>query len=554
MSRWRRIAAALSVLPVAAGTSAPQERSASTNATYYNDARTPGADPFVLRAGGYYYAYTTEGADEGFHFGIYRSPDLATWERIPGGALPVDDPGQWGGDWFWAPEVYHNPKTGKYFMFYSARLAEGVAEHFDHPDFEEPSKIGVAVADSPTGPFRNIGDAPLDYRPYDPHYHDVNRLMDAEQKKPPETLEEGRTAPLGVYLPAIDPNVFFDDGRIFLYFSRNAYRNWVWDRGLGKYVEEADINAVELTGDWWHDPHGSTAPEIRPEYRGVHGDSAEPGRRDGFVPILDHAGDPQEWEDAHVHDYARSGGRLKDRRWAEGSSVVRAQRTDGRPLYFLTYSANNFQNASYGVGYAVAEHPLGPWRKSGANPVLHQDEQLGLYSTGHGSAVDGQRPGERYYVFHGRPAPDTDRRLYTGALHLDPDAGSLDITESTADEPVPSGVAPYEISTDVDEVDLTSGRGAVSWAVRTAGGGRMDLAHPANRVVPEIRNGEGVSLVEHGPDGAVLRGSPRDGASLVLRYQRQRADGRYVDIRNGAAPVQREVPVVGCPDGSCDPR
>ena len=553
LRRWRRIAAALSVFPVAAGAAGADGRPDSTNATYYNDARTPGADPFVLHDDGYYYAYSTEGADEGFHFGIYRSPDLATWERIPGGALPADDPGQWGADWFWAPEVDHNPKTGKYFMFYSARMADGVAEHFDHPDFEEPSKIGVAVADSPTGPFRNIGDAPLDYRPHDPHYHDVNQIMGPEQKKPPETLEEGRTAPLGVYVPAIDPNVLFDDGRIYLYFSRNAYRNWVWDHDLGKYVEEANINAVELTDDWWHDPDGRTAPDIRPEYRGANDVAGDSGRKDGFVPILDHAGDPQEWENAHVHDYANSGGQRKDRRWAEGSTVVRVPRADGRPRYFLTYSANNFQNEFYGVGYAVADSPLGPWRKSVTNPVLRQDEQQGMYSTGHGSVVDGARPGERYYVFHGRPNPDTGRALYTGALRLDPDAGSLDIVESTADEPVPSGVAPYALSTDSAQVDLGSGRAEVSWRVDAATGARMDLSHPANRVSVEVRPGEGVS-VEAGPDGAVLRGSPRPGASVVLRYQRQRADGEYFDIRNGAEPVRRELPIVACPDAGCDPR
>lgn len=553
LSRLRRIVAALSVFPVAAGATGADERPDSTNATYFNDARTPGADPFVLQDDGYYYAYSTEGADDGFHFGVYRSPDLATWERIPGGALPADDPGQWGADWFWAPEVYHNPKTGKYFMFYSARLAEGVTEHFDHPDFEEPSKIGVAVADSPTGPFRNIGDGPLDYRPYDPHYHDVNQLMDAEQKKPPDTLAEGRAAPRGVYLPAIDPNVLFDDGRIYLYFSRNAYRNWVWDHDLDKYVEEANINAVELTDDWWHDPDGRTAPEIRPEYRGTNGAAGESDRKDGFVPILNHADDPQEWENAHVHDYANSGGRRKDRRWAEGSTVVRAQRADGGRRYFLTYSANNFQNEHYGVGYAVADSPLGPWRKSGDNPVLRQDEQQGVYSTGHGSVVDGQRPGERYYVFHGRPNPDTERSLYTGALRLDPNSDSLDIVESTADEPILSGVAPYELRTDSIQADLASGRAEVSWQVRAAAGGRMDLSHPANRVVAEIQHGDGVSM-DSGPDGLVLRGFPQAGARLVLRYQRQRADGQYFDIRNGADPVRQEIPIVACPDVGCDPR
>jgi len=193
-----------------------------TDATYYNDAATPGADPYVLydRASGYYYAYSTEGADDGYHFGIYRSPDLATWAHVPGGALRAGQDGDWAHDWFWAPEVYHNPTTGLYFLFYAGRMNRGVAEHFRYPDFEEASKVGVAVSRSPAGPF-----------------HD-----------------------------------------------------------LGKYIEESNIYAVELTGDWWTDPTGATMPAIAPAYRNANlAPSDPPGtRKDGFVPILNYGSDKQE--------------------------------------------------------------------------------------------------------------------------------------------------------------------------------------------------------------------------------------------------------------------
>lgn len=156
------------------------------------------------------------GADPGYHFAIHRSPDLATWEHLPGGALRAGQDGDWAHDWFWAPEVYHNPATGLYFLFYAGRMNRNVVENFRYPDFEEPSKVGVAVSRSPAGPFHDIVGAPLDYHPYDPAYHDVNLIMDATQKKPPATLAEGRTAPLGTYIPFIDPNVFFDaDGRVY---------------------------------------------------------------------------------------------------------------------------------------------------------------------------------------------------------------------------------------------------------------------------------------------------------------------------------------------------
>ncbi|MFR9731724.1 glycoside hydrolase family 43 protein [Saccharopolyspora sp. MS10] len=548
--RWSRVRGLLFVLPmllVAGVPGAAAGSHGSSDATYFNDAAFPAADPFVLRdpGSGDYFAYSTGGADPGFEFAIYRSPDLVTWRRLPGGALPVGARHEWGRDWFWAPEVYHNPATGRYFLFYSARLREGVAEHFGHADFEEPSKVGVAVADSPAGPFRDIAPGPIDYYPYDPDYHDVNLLMDAEQKKPPETLEEGLTAPLGTYVPHIDPNVVFDEGRIYLFFSRNAYRNWVWDRELGKYVEESNICAVELTRDWWDDPAGATMPRIAPSYVDANRDPGDsPGvRKDGFTRILDYGSDPQPWENAHVHDYEESGGARKDRRWAEGSTVVRAATEDGRARYYLTYSANNFASANYGVGYAVADHPLGPWRKSPANPVLAQRPRQHLFSTGHGSVIASPDERELYYVHHGRSSAESERRLHTSRLRLDPDRDRLRIDGTTRDRPVPSGVAPYSLIADRTEVGMAGGRGEIGWRVGTASGSALPLENPLNRVWPRVAPGSGLR-VRAEPDGAVLLGRPAAGARLSLEYQRRRADGSYATVHQGGDPVAISVPVV----------
>lgn len=232
---------------------------------------------------------------------------------------------------------------------------------------------------SPIGPFLTIGADPLDYFPYDPDYHDVNLIMDAGQRQPPATLAHGETAPLGSNLPFIDPDVYFDDdGRIYLYFSRNACRNWVWDTDLHRYIEESNIYAVELTRDWWDDPTGSTKPTITDDYRNANVRPGAPAgaRRDGYVPIVSYAGDKQPWENAHVNDYQLTGGAKKDRRWAEGSSTFKRYVYSGGgrvPVYYLTFSASNFENAFYGVGYATASSPLGPWRKSAENPILSQD-------------------------------------------------------------------------------------------------------------------------------------------------------------------------------------
>ncbi|MHA6799894.1 family 43 glycosylhydrolase [Bounagaea algeriensis] len=507
-----------------------------SNATYHNAGETPGADPFVLHdpASGYYYAYSTEGVDPGHHFAIHRSPDMVTWQRLPGGALPGEAQ-RWGRDWFWAPEVYHNPATGKYFLFYSARLRSDLAaEHFGCADFEEPSKLGAAAADSPVGPFRPLGDGPLDYHPYDPEYHDVNLIMDEPERKPPETLQEGRTAPLGTYIPTIDPNLLFDDGRIYLFFSRNAYRNWVWDRVLDKYVEEASIYAVELDPAFWNDPSATTAPRIAEAYRDANGAPGDPARKDGFTPIIDYGSDEQGWENAHVHDYDDSGGEKKDRRWEEGPTALKACTREGRALYFLTYSANSYAGPHYGVGYAVAEHPLGPWRKAPENPVLHTDADAGVFSTGHGSVSASPDGEELFYVHHGRPSVESDRRLYTERMSLDPDRARLAIHQSTADEPLPSGVAPFALRADTDVVEPGAGGATAGVEVTAAPGTAMPLEHPANRVLAEVSPAD-VARVEVRGDRVVVHGLRPAAAELTLRYQRRRADGRFVDVINRAS-------------------
>jgi len=153
------------------------------------------------------------------------------------------------------------------------------------------------------------------------------------------------------------------------------------------------------------------------------------------VQILSYQRDKQSWENAHVDDYALSGGEKKDRRWEEGSTTFKLGRT-----YYLTYSANNWESPSYGVGYATARSPLGPFKKYAGNPILHQDPTIGMYSTGHGSLAFSPDRSEMYYVHHARPTPDAGRRrLYTERMTVS--GGVLDIDQSTSDRPVPSGVA-----------------------------------------------------------------------------------------------------------------
>jgi beta-xylosidase len=413
------------------------------------------------------------------------------------------------------------------------------------------------VSNSPVGPFHNIAKHPIDYWPYDQNYHDVNLIMGPDQKKPPATQQQGETAPLGTYIPFIDPNVFFDSsGKIYLYYSRNAYRNWVWDDDLNKYIEESNIYAVPITSAWWNDPTGQTMPTIDPSYVNANLASGDASgkRKDGFVRILDYDHDKQVWENADVNDYAKTDGQNKDRRWEEGSTTW--ERTvNGKTVYYLTYSANNYATPDYGVGYATASSPLGPWKKYAGNPVLGQNTEIGMYSTGHGSIVASPDGSQLYYVHHARPTPTTYRRLYTERLLFDdrhPDANGdagLRIVQSTTDEPIPSGVAPYSITAGPTAVTVTQGGSQQVVAdVRNADGGLLALGNPLNRVSATIGDPSIASLTDAAGSGVRVVGEHAGHTWLRLTYQRQLSDGRYRNIVNTGSglrqgPVTITVPV-----------
>ena len=545
---------------------------------FFNSASHKAADPYVLydSTSGQYYAYSTEGADEGYNFAIYSSPDLATWHKHPGGVLKAcyrgeDDAeplggGQacWARDWFWAPEAYHNEKTGWYFFFFAGRLREDLTkDYFRYSKFEEPSKIGVAVSRSPTGPFKEIEPKPIDYYPFDPDYPDVNLIMDEEQMLPPQTLEEGQTAPKGTYIPTIDVNLFFDnDGRIYMYLSRNAYRNWNWDADLGKYIEESNIIVVELERDWWDNPDASTMPKVPCNitmYNGV-GELGHPPRKDGWKTVISYGADPQEWENFHVDDYAKFNGTKKDRRWSEGSTVITRPGPDGRPVYLLTYSANNYEAANYGVGFATAESPLGPFRKSANNPVLSQltNTTVPIYSTGHGSIVASPpRPGgkgggekvgaqdvmvrtpegaELFYVHHARDSTDNDRSIYTTRMTLDESAvrfGSDDAISmhlTPFDQPLPKWTYPIELEAKCSG-DSSSAR-HFSVRVTSLPGALFDITEHSNRVVafPGDREATAVGEDDERQGSVVLKFDDGAGAIKGLAYQRLGVDGGWSTI------------------------
>ena len=99
--------------------------------------QVPLADPYILLDGDTYYAYGTH-ADNGIE--CYTSTDLKSWHYA---GLALQRGNTTETRWFWAPEVYKF--DSKYYMYYSAN------EH-----------LYVATADTPAGPFKQVGTYMMD--------------------------------------------------------------------------------------------------------------------------------------------------------------------------------------------------------------------------------------------------------------------------------------------------------------------------------------------------------------------------------------------------------
>lgn len=303
-------------------------------------------DPFILKASdGNFYMYGTSSGLNGFK--VYSSDNLKDWSD-EGVAYEGATPDSWTVDCFWAPEVYE--RDGKYYMWYSANWKH-------NPTNEgENFRIGVAVSDKPTGPFREMSEGPV----FDPGY------------------------------PIIDANLYFDDetGRVYLYYSRCCYKNpveseiadWAKKQGLYDEVEESWIYGIE----------------IKPDFSGVIGEPVLLLR-----PPVKMDDKQAEWESRSVTSNE------VNRRWTEGSYLFKKGDT-----YYMMYSANYFGGANYAVGYATSDNPLGPFVKASNNPILEKNIESGgvVSGTGHCMALTLDN-GQMLCVYHARTQNTGEERV-----------------------------------------------------------------------------------------------------------------------------------------------
>lgn len=176
------------------------------------------------------------------------------------------------------------------------------------------------------------------------YYAVEERLAVATSASPLGPFRQDVQAPMHAHIPEIDAHVFIDDdGKKYFYFVRFTNGNEIWGAELNddmKTINEASVRFI--------------------------------------------MGPSQAWEQSLREPRARVN---------EGAYIIKH---NGR--YYMTFSGNHFESPDYGVGYAVADHPLGPYRKFEGNPILQSNAQV--RGAGHHSITRSPDDSELYMIYH----------------------------------------------------------------------------------------------------------------------------------------------------------
>lgn len=276
------------------------------------------ADPEAVMIDGTCWIYPTFSARYGeqVFLDAFSSRDLVNWTKHP---RIIDTTAvTWAKRAMWAPCVV--PKDGKYYLFFGAN---------DIQNDQQEGGIGVAVAERPEGPFKDLLGKPL-----------IDRFHNGAQP--------------------IDQFVFKDkDGAYYM-----IYGGW-------RHCNIARLKE-DFTG-FQPLPGGETFKEITPA---------------GYVegPFM----------------FVRNG------------------------LYYFMWSEGGWTGPDYSVAYAIADSPMGPFKRIGK--ILQQDPKVAT-GAGHHSVIRGSGADEWFIVYHRRPLGDRegnhrvvciDRMVFDGEGRIKP--------------------------------------------------------------------------------------------------------------------------------------
>ena len=371
-------------------------------------------DPAVVKTkAGYFLVATSNDAPDAFP--ILRSDDLNHWHH-EGFVFPAGKEPEWAARGarvadFWAPEIVLVGE--EFWLCFTARQRDNSLA------------IGLAKSASPTGPWRDLG------RP----------LLTGAAVVPAGQLPA--TGPPRIGGGVIDSHIFVDaNGDRYLFWKSDS--NGIWPRPLATLLGQHPRLIDELFAGEEDRRTAAFAAAIvgwangrRPMERfflmqplieaalanwpRVSRALKECGLADAFAHAL-----TTPVFGARISD---DGERLLDRPtvvlqndldW-EGHLIEGPFVTRHGGRYWMFYAGNDFSTPAYGIGAAVADHPLGPYRKQ-AEPLLKSTREW--VAPGHASVapgLDGQ-PQLFFHAFHpGTGGYNVFRALLTARLRFTDD-------------------------------------------------------------------------------------------------------------------------------------
>ena len=208
--------------------------------------------------------------------------------------------------------------------------------------------------------------------------------------------------------------------------------------------------------------------------------------------------------------------------------------------------------SNYGVGFATAESPFGPFKKSANNPVLSQepDGEYPIYSVGHGSIVasppkrnwedvgaqdvtlETPKGAELFYVHHGRNSTEIGRTIYTtrmeiheGAIYFGSD-DAISMSLTAMDQPLPKDTYPLKLEAKCSD---KGGEKVYSVRVTSKTGAAFDLSEGTNRIVGKPGNVQPELMTAEKDDGSYTASFGEHKLKEVV-YQRLSVDGSWKDV------------------------
>lgn len=261
------------------------------------------------------------------------------------------------------------------------------------------------------------------------YYAVEERLAIATSDSPLGPFVQDIQQPLHLNTPEIDAHIFTDDdGKSYMYFVRFNNNNHILVAEMNEDMKSIKEDTIQFV----------------------------------FAPT-------QNWELSPKAPAAKIN---------EGPFVIKHNGT-----YYMTYSGNHFESPDYGVGYATAPTPTGPWTKYEYNPIMKSNTLVP--GAGHHSLIYSPDGTELFMVYHthygvGQTNP---RKLAIDRVQFVPQGNGLpDAMEvwgpTMTPQPIPSNknVEPEPVAVERIAVSGSGGVNAI-----TGKGGTLQLlaeVHP----------------------------------------------------------------------------